>query len=231
MRVLRSTDRFRTLAEGLRTEHSFSFGAHFDPSNVGFGALQACNDEHLDPRSGYPPHRHSETEIVTWVVSGSLTHEDSTGTRHELPAGGVQRLSAGHGVEHTERNDGQAPLRFVQMWLRPDIHGKQPTYACDVPSLRPEGWTDVVGGDAAVGVGTDGAVLRVAELGGQAHLKLLPAPRCFLFVATGSVDVEGSGALSEGDSLMLSGRTPVLSAREPAQLLAWALPADQSVSA
>ena len=230
MRVLRSEDRFVTMADGIRTEHCFSFGAHFDPLNVGFGALQACNDEHLDLRSGYPLHRHLDTEIVTWVLSGTLVHEDSTGARHEVPAGSVQRLSAGHGVEHTERNGGGEPLRFVQMWLRPDTDGAQPAYACGMPSLRPGGWTDVVGGDAALACGTAGAVLRVAELPGHAHLDLLPAPRCFVFVATGSVDASGSGVLQEGDSLMLGGQTLRLTARKPARLLAWALPADQAAS-
>ena len=230
MRVLRSADRFVTLAEGVRTAHCFSFGMHFDPLNVGFGVLQACNDEQLEPRSGYPPHRHLDTEIVTWVVSGTLTHEDSTGSRHELPVGAVQRLSAGSGVEHAERNKGEEPLRFVQMWLRPDTRAGQPTYACDQPALRPEGWTDIVGGDAAMGLGTDGAVLRVAQLTGQAHVALLPAPQCFVFVATGSVAVDGSGLLEKGDSLMLGGQTPRLTALEPTQLLAWALPAAQAVS-
>jgi redox-sensitive bicupin YhaK (pirin superfamily) len=228
--VLRSADRFVTLAEGIRTAHCFSFGTHFDPLNVGFGALQACNDEQLEPRSGYPPHRHLDTEIVTWVVSGTLTHEDSTGSRHELPVGAVQRLSAGSGVEHAERNEAKKPLRFVQMWLRPDTGAGQPAYACDHPALRPEGWTDVVGGDAAMGLGTDGAVLRVARLTGQTHVVLLPAPQCFVFVATGSVAVDGSGLLEEGDALMLGGQTPRLTALEPAQVLAWALPAVQAVS-
>jgi redox-sensitive bicupin YhaK (pirin superfamily) len=228
--VLRSADRFVTLAEGIRTAHCFSFGAHFDPLNVGFGAMQACNDEQLEPRSGYPPHSHLDTEIVTWVVSGTLTHEDSTGSRHELPVGAVQRLSAGSGVEHAERNEAKEPLRFVQMWLRPDTGAGQPAYACDHPALRPEGWTDVVGGDAAMGLGTDGAVLRVARLTGQTHVVLLPAPQCFVFVATGSVAVDGSGLLEEGDALMLGGQTPRLTALEPAQVLAWALPAVQAVS-
>ncbi len=94
-----------TEAAGVTTRHAFSFGAHYDPDNVGFGSLLAHNDERLSSGRGFDDHPHRDTEIVTWVLSGSLLHEDSTGHTGIVSPGAVQRLSAGSGVVHAERND------------------------------------------------------------------------------------------------------------------------------
>lgn len=231
MRVLRAGDRFVTRADGVLTAHCFSYGAHFEPTNTGFGALVACNDEHLEPGRGYDLHAHRDAEIVTWVVHGTLTHEDSTGRRRELPAGSVQRLSAGAGVRHAERNaSSTAPLRFVQMWLRPDVAGTEPSYSYDEPFLTTGRWTDLVGPSTPVGVGTSGARLRVARLAVSDEVELSVPARCHLFVATGSVHVDGLGRLHPGDSLRLSRESTRLAAFAPAALLAWELPDQDAVS-
>ncbi|WP_231873162.1 MULTISPECIES: pirin family protein [Kitasatospora] len=115
-------------AEGVTTRHAFSFAGHYDPRNTSFGALLACNEETLAPGAGYEAHRHSETEIVTWVLSGALAHRDDAGHAGVLRPGTVQVQSTGSGVTHTERNVGGAaePVRFVQMWLQPDAYGAAP---------------------------------------------------------------------------------------------------------
>ncbi|QPL95217.1 pirin family protein [Streptomyces clavuligerus] len=119
--VRRAGDRHRggEPDRGIGTRHSFSFGAHYDPDNLRFGALIACNEESLAPGAGFAEHPHSHTEIVTWVAEGELTHRDSTGTATVVRPGDLQYLSAASGVRHTERNDGDRPLVFVQMWLAP----------------------------------------------------------------------------------------------------------------
>ncbi|MCH0568327.1 pirin family protein [Streptomyces sp. MUM 136J] len=126
--VRRAEERYRggDPAAGIETRHAFSFGPHYDPGNLGFGALIACNEERLAPGAGFDEHPHSHTEIVTWVVEGELTHRDSTGRASTVRAGDVQRLSAAAGVRHVERNDGGAPLVFVQMWLTPGEPGGDP---------------------------------------------------------------------------------------------------------
>ncbi|MCH0565244.1 pirin family protein [Streptomyces sp. MUM 2J] len=126
--VRRAEERYRggDPAAGIETRHAFSFGPHYDPDNLGFGALIACNEERLAPGAGFDEHPHSHTEIVTWVVEGELTHRDSTGRASTVRAGDVQRLSAAAGVRHVERNDGGAPLVFVQMWLTPGEPGGDP---------------------------------------------------------------------------------------------------------
>ncbi|MFG3245553.1 pirin family protein [Streptomyces sp. NPDC048187] len=113
---------------GIESRHAFSFGPHYDPDNLRFGALLACNEERLAPGAGFDEHPHSHTEIVTWVVEGELTHRDSTGHETVVRAGDVQRLSSAGGVRHVERNDASAPLVFVQMWLAPREPGGDPAY-------------------------------------------------------------------------------------------------------
>ena len=126
--VVRVADRYRTDAGDITTRHSFSYGAHYDPANVGFGPIVAINTERLGPGAGYDAHRHSDTEIVTWVVEGALRHADTAGGGGVIRPGTAQRLSAGSGVEHTEVNDSvQEPLQFVQMMLA-SSHDGAPGY-------------------------------------------------------------------------------------------------------
>ncbi|MFI1416644.1 pirin family protein [Streptomyces sp. NPDC020731] len=130
MDVRRAHERYRggDPAAGIETWHAFSFGPHYDPDNLRFGAVIACNEEHLAPGAGFDEHPHSHTEIVTWVVEGELTHRDSTGRETVIRPGDVQRLSAASGVRHVERNAGSTPLTFLQMWLAPLEPGGDPFY-------------------------------------------------------------------------------------------------------
>lgn len=125
LHVWRAADRYRggDAAAGIDTRHAFSFAGFYDPDNVGFGPLVACNEERLAPGAGFPEHPHRDVEIVTWVVEGELEHRDSTGRSSRVRAGDVQRLGAGSGVRHVERNAGREPLCFVQMWLVPGARG------------------------------------------------------------------------------------------------------------
>jgi len=117
--VRRSDQRFRTDQDGITTFHSFSYGAHYDPDNVGFGPIIALNDENVPPGGGYDAHRHSDITITTWVLAGSLAHEDSAGGRYVLGPGRLETVSAGAGIEHSERNASDTDsLRFLQLMTR-----------------------------------------------------------------------------------------------------------------
>lgn len=136
----RAADRYETVGDGVRTRHSFSYGDHYDPANVGLGPLVAINTEHVEPGRGYEPHRHSDVEIVTWVLHGALRHEDTAGPGGLVEPGTAQRLSAGEGVRHGEHNaSATEPLVFVQMMLA-SRHGDAPEYAqarvADGPGLH-----------------------------------------------------------------------------------------------
>jgi redox-sensitive bicupin YhaK (pirin superfamily) len=214
-------DRFRTEAEGRTTWHSFSFGAHYDPHNVGFGSLVAHNDELLPPGTGYAEHPHTDLEIVTWVLGGALRHTSTVGSAVIGP-GQVQRLSAGAGVVHSEVADGRETTQFLQAWVRPDESGLEPDY---VPSevTFTDGWTCVADGNGrgVVPISTSGASLHVAELGAGGRRPLPESPQLHVFVASGRV-LLGERTLAPGDAARMldeGGREVV--AEWDSQLVVW----------
>jgi redox-sensitive bicupin YhaK (pirin superfamily) len=165
------------------------------------------------------------------VLQGSLVHQDSRGRSGVLEPGVVQRMTAGSGVLHSERNDApgaHAPTRFVQMWLRPDESGLEPSY--EQREAEPgSGLVPLVSGirglDAAVRIHTGGAALHVAGLAPGEAVVAPDAARLHLFVARGAVDVEGAGRLAEGDALRLTGEDgPTVTAVAAAEVLVWQLP-------
>jgi len=175
-----SSQRSSSTADGRVTRHSFSFGPHYDPANLGFGPLVCHNDDVLDPAlfdpAGYPDHPHSELEIVTWVLEGALVHTDSTGARHVVGAGRAQVLSAGTGIRHSEVADtGSGRCRFVQAWLAPTAAGTEPSYVLSEAPPPRSGLVDVAGGDG-LRLGTRDARLLVARLSaGESVAMLWPA--------------------------------------------------------
>ena len=215
-----SAARPTTYVEGRTTEHSFSFGAHYDPANTGFGALVAHNDEHLPPRTGYDDHAHADLEIVTWVLTGALRHSSSVGSGVIRP-GQVQRLSAGSGVVHSEMSNADEETRFLQAWVRPDEPGTPPDYRAADVTIGAD-WTVVAGPDGAVPLGTAGASLLVAHPPSGHRLLLPESPRLHVFVAEGTTML-GERLLGPGDAARLldEGGRP-LTAEADCQLVVWA---------
>src|SRR6516164_8150497 len=130
--VRRAADRSATKMSWLDSKHSFSFGHHYDPDNTHHGLLLVNNDDIVRPGTGFETHPHRDMEIVTWVLRGSLVHQDSEGNSGIIYPGLAQRMSAGTGILHSEKNDawrltGAAPtpddVRFIQMWVVPDEYG------------------------------------------------------------------------------------------------------------
>ncbi|CAL9434131.1 pirin family protein [Streptomyces sp. enrichment culture] len=200
---------------GIESWHAFSFGPHYDPGNLRFGALIACNEERLAPGAGFDEHPHSHTELVTWVVEGELTHRDSTGHETLVRPGDVQRLSSAAGVRHVERNDGDVPLTFVQMWLAPRDPGGDPAYetvrgiADSTPYAVPEA----------------GAMLHVRRLAAGERTAVPDAPYVYVHVVRGEVRLGGE-ALGPGDAARITdARDLELSAHAAAEVLLWEMAA------
>ncbi len=224
--VRRSGQRGRSGHAGVVSRHALSYGAYYDPDHVTHGVLLALNEDVLQPGAGFPPHRHRDLEVVTWVVSGTLRHEDATGAVTELGRGGVQRMSAGAGVVHSEACAGEGPVRYVQSWVAPAEPGTAPSYQraqlhdddlrgtlVPVASGRPGG---------AVHLGQPGAVLRVGRLAAGQTVRLPDAPYCWLVVLTGSAELEGAGPLLDGDGARLTGAGPLrLTCGQDAEVLLW----------
>jgi redox-sensitive bicupin YhaK (pirin superfamily) len=233
--VHRADSRFRTRTDGTDTWHSFSFGEHYDPRNVSFGPLLVHNDDLVRTGGGYSDHRHRDAEILTWVLEGSLVHEDSAENRGLIVPGLAQRMSAGSGIVHAERNDAfrldpsrpATPVRFVQMWLRPDTPGQPPSYQShelDLSDLA-SSWLPVASGhhpDAAVRLDSAASTLWVTRLG-PGTSQLLPGGELqHVYLADGEVEVESVGRLAAGDALRLTGGGQLrLTGISDAELLAW----------
>lgn len=210
----RARSRFATDTAWTESRHSFSFGTHYAPDNVGFGALMVHNDERVAIGAGFDEHPHRDAEILTWVLEGSLLHRDSAGHQGIVHRGLAQRMSAGSGVVHSERNDAYTldadrpvvPVHFVQMWVRPDSPGAVPSYAQRELDLSEavDQWLPVASGrhpDAAVSLASAGSTLWVTTLAPGAQRLLPHAPYVHVFVADGAAEVEGAGHLETGDSL------------------------------
>ena len=112
----------------LKSRFHFSFAEYRNPKNSNFGVLRVMNDDLVQAQRGFGMHGHRDVEIVTYIVEGTLTHQDSMGTRESLGRGSVQFMSAGHGVQHSEHNLEDVPLRFVQIWINTRTNGLEPVY-------------------------------------------------------------------------------------------------------
>ena len=240
--VRRARDRARTLIDWLDSKHSFSFGPHYDPANTHHGLLLVNNDDVVAPGTGFETHPHRDMEIVTWVLRGALVHQDSTGNHGVIYPGLAQRMSAGTGILHSEKNDTfrsadvvdlaapTDPVHFVQMWVLPDSAGATPGYEqleIEDAALRGK-LAPVASGlsqhrdEAAIRIGNRDAALYAARLEPGQAVELPDAPYVHLFVPVGSVDLEGAGGLAEGDAVRLTaaGARRVV-AVSPAEILVW----------
>lgn len=184
-----------TRTDWLESRHSFSYGQYYEPAQIHFGLLLAHNEDVLAVHSGFDLHPHAEIEIVTWVLAGALEHRDSAGHAAVSRPGDVQRLSAGTGVRHSERNVGDGPVRYVQMWLAADVRGLPAQYeqADCRARLAAGGLVSVVSGaraeisKGALSLRQRSATLWVARLAAGESV-LLPTSRyVHAFVASGSV--------------------------------------------
>jgi quercetin 2,3-dioxygenase len=223
----------------LLTSHSFSFAEYFDPRYVNWGALRVFNDDRVAPSEGFPTHPHRDMEIVTYVLSGQLEHRDSLGSHGVVGPGGVQYMSAGRGVRHSEFNHSSTEgLHFLQMWVLPGETGGEPLYGqfnFDVAD-RLNKWLVIASGhagqDAPVAL-TQDAVFLVSRLEGTALRHTFEPERLgFFFVADGGVDVialddddiaVASASLSAGDAVRICGITR-LSISGAGEVVLWDLP-------
>ncbi|MFJ8080926.1 pirin family protein [Streptomyces sp. NPDC096205] len=221
MDVRRAAERYRggEPEAGIESWHAFSFGPHYDPDNLRFGALIACNEERLAPGAGFDEHPHSHTELVTWVVEGELTHRDSAGHETRVRSGDVQRLSSAAGVRHVERNDGDTPLTFVQMWLAPRDPGGDPVYeivhgiADSTPYAVPEA----------------GAMLHVRRLTAGERTAVPDAAYVYVHVVRGEVRL-GDAELGPGDAVRGTGARDLelVAGAGGAEVLVWEMAADSN---
>jgi redox-sensitive bicupin YhaK (pirin superfamily) len=236
--VRRTDQRFKSSFGWLDSKHSFSFGHHFDRTNTHHGLLLVNNDDIVDPGTGFETHPHQDMEIVTWVLEGSLLHQDSTGHNGVIYPGLAQRMSAGRGIMHSEKNDSwrlggdvhRDPVHFVQMWVVPDEPKLTPGYEqLEIDhELLAGGLVPVASGmdkhdgESAIRIKNRHAALYAARLQPGQSVQLPQAPYLHLFVPRGAVSLEGAGNLATGDAVRFTATGgQKVTATEPAEILVW----------
>mmetsp|Transcript_9223 Transcript_9223/g.22657 ORF Transcript_9223/g.22657 Transcript_9223/m.22657 type:complete len:298 (-) Transcript_9223:129-1022(-) len=185
----------------LKSRFHFSFAEYNNFKNTNFGVLRVMNDDLVQPFRGFGRHPHKNMEIVTYIVHGQLTHQDSIGTKESLGRGSVQFMTAGTGILHSEMNDHGEPLRFIQMWLVPSKNGLEPNYGsmCGENIDFDNKWAHVVSSinnevGTPVKINCD-ANIKVAELKGETNtveLNLAEDRQAYFLAVEGSPTVSGS---------------------------------------
>jgi redox-sensitive bicupin YhaK (pirin superfamily) len=182
----------------LKAKHHFSFASYYDPSNMNWGALRVWNDDEIAPNTGFPPHPHSDMEIITYVRDGAITHQDNLGNKGRTVAGDVQVMSAGSGIRHAEYNLEPETTRIFQIWIEPKAFGGAPSWGSKpFPKGDRSGkFVTLASGfsdDAeALPIRTDARVLGATLKAGETTTYPLAKTRSgYLVPAVGTVEVNG----------------------------------------
>jgi quercetin 2,3-dioxygenase len=215
--------RGRSRTGWLDSRHSFSFADYEDPAQMGFRALRVINEDRVVPGAGFPPHRHRDMEILTYVLSGALEHKDSLGNGAVIRPGDVQRMSAGTGIMHSEFNPSAAePVHFLQIWIFPDRIDLPPSYEQKAfpPAARRGALRLVAGPEGPVTIHQD-ARLLVANLaaGDRVTHEIRPGRGVWVQLARGGVALDGT-QMREGDGAAVEDQPAVaIAADTDAELL------------
>jgi redox-sensitive bicupin YhaK (pirin superfamily) len=209
IRIIKAAERHSGDLGWLKTLWLFSFSDYYDPDNLEFGTLRVFNDDVVAPGTGFGMHGHRDMEIVTVMLAGAITHQDSIGTNAVISAGEVQRMSAGSGVMHSEYNRGSVPVHLYQVWFPPRRPGGKPSYeqASFVAKRERNRLVHLVSGFAhpgALAINSD-AAMSAADLDAGSGLSIaLAAGRGLLiYVTSGALTVNGT-AIAAGDQARIT---------------------------
>lgn len=232
IRIRKADERGHAEHGWLESWHSFSFAEYYDPAHMGFSVLRVINEDIVAPGSGFGMHPHRDMEIVTYVLSGALQHQDSLGTGAVITAGEVQRMSAGTGIRHSEFNaSATEAVHLLQIWLLPERADITPGYEQKrIPDEDKRGrWKAIAtrdGRDGSLTIHQD-AALYAAILDDGARIEFRPEPERvqYLHIVRGEVSLNGV-ILSAGDAVALMDEKELLLAAWGAgEVLLFDLPA------
>lgn len=200
----------------LNARHHFSFADYYEPARMGWGAIRVWNDDEIAARSGFPPHPHRDMEIITYVRTGAITHQDSMGNKGRTGAGDVQVMSAGTGVQHAEYNLEDESTTLFQIWVQTDRPGAQPSWgAMKFPKEDRSGKFVTLAsgyeGDAeALKINAAARILGATLAEGEtAELSLDPTRHAYLVATAGPIEVNGVRAEAR-DGVAITGEDKVL---------------------
>ena len=200
----------------LDARHHFSFSSYHDPARMGWGSIRVWNDDTIAGGSGFPPHPHSDMEIVTFVRAGAISHEDSLGNKGRTAAGDVQVMSAGTGIRHAEFNAEPEATTLFQIWILPDRSGEAPGWGQRAfpQGSRAGGFEVLASGtpeaDAALPIRADARVAAATLAAGQSAVWQTGADRHqYLVAPTGRIRVNGVEAQPR-DGVAITGEARIV---------------------
>ncbi len=197
----------------LDARHHFSFATYYDPRRMGWGRIRVWNDDRIAAKSGFPPHPHRDMEIVTYVRTGAISHQDSMGNKGRTAAGDVQVMSAGTGVMHAEYNLEDEETTLFQIWIETDRPGAKPSWgARPFPKESRQGQFQLLasgnGDDGSLTINADARILGATlKAGGSLDYQADPARHLYL-VPSGRVRVNGISAAAR-DGVAITGEERV----------------------
>lgn len=213
--VRKSQDRGYANHGWLESYHSFSFAEYHDPAHMNWGNLRVINEDRVAPGTGFGKHGHRDMEIISYVLSGNLAHQDSLGNIKGIPPGDVQRMSAGTGVTHSEFNHAVGETtHFLQIWITPNVTGIAPSYEQrHIPAVERRGALRLVaspdGADGSVLINADAFLFAGLFDGTESATLTLNAERKgYVHVVRGAVAVNGQ-TLSGGDAALISAESRI----------------------
>jgi redox-sensitive bicupin YhaK (pirin superfamily) len=199
----------------LKSFHSFSFADYFDPQHMGWGNLRVINEDWIEAGKGFGTHGHRDMEIVTYVLSGALAHQDSMGNIESIQVGEVQRMSAGTGVRHSEFNHAKdVTTHLLQIWIQPSVTGVTPSYQQKAfADTEKQGRLCLIaspdGASGSVSLHADARLYAgLFDAGQAATLSLQPGRKAYVFLVRGQLTVNGH-LLGQGDAAMLADEVAV----------------------
>ncbi len=200
----------------LQSYHSFSFADYHDPAFMGWGNLRVINEDFIAPGKGFGKHGHRDMEIISYVLSGELAHQDSMGNIEGIPPGDVQRMSAGTGVTHSEFNHAKdQTTHLLQIWILPNVTGIAPGYEQKtIPAEQKRGSLRLVaspqGGQDSVTIHADAKLyLGLFDGDERAELALDPTRKAYVHLARGALDVNDQ-RISAGDAIMIESESRII---------------------
>lgn len=210
----------------LNTYHTFSFDQYYDPRYMGFRSLRVINEDFVAPGRGFPTHGHRDMEIITYILEGGLKHEDSMGNGSVIRPGDVQRMTAGTGVRHSEKNaSNDERVHLLQIWILPNAEGLQPGYEQKAFSEdERRGQFRLIasndGREGSVALNQDVSLFAsILDAGQEVERTMDPARYGWIQVARGSISVNGEDA-GQGDGVVVVGESSLkIKAQEGAEIL------------
>ena len=194
----------------LETRHHFSFANYYDPKRMRWGHLRVWNDDIIAAHTGFPAHPHRDMEIITYVRSGAITHQDSLGNRGRTEAGDVQVMSAGSGITHSEMNEENEATQLFQIWIMPDERGLPPSWGTKpFPKEQRSGSfitlaSGLPGDTDALPIRANARLVAATLKAGQStEYHIAPGRKVYLVPASGEIEINGVVAAA-GDGVAIS---------------------------